>query len=176
MCPGHSGSHRRCPGLSSWPFRSQRLWAPVTLQRKLCQDRGAVDQECLRKSTENSPSPHWPCSRRSGSLSWAVGLPDPRLREAGRIPGANITQTWHVLAFRKPPRAALGRAWPEGAGYAPVCWKAEVGPWRVLSQAQEDTKIGQRSSRPRWPAPCCISECPSHCLCLLPGILALYFF
>ena len=107
-----------------------------------------MDQECLRISMENSPSPRWPCSR-SGSLSWAVGSPDPPLREAGRIPGANIAQTWHVLAFRKPPRAALGRAWPEGAGYAPVCWKAEVGPWRVLSQAQEDTKIGQRSSRPR---------------------------
>ena len=134
-----------------------------------------MDQECLRISMEDSPSPRWPCSR-SGSLSWAVGSPDPPLREAGRIPGANIAQTWHVLAFRKPPRAALGRAWPEGAGYAPVCWKAEVGPWRVLSQAQEDTKIGQRSSRPRWPTPCCISERPSHCLCLLPGILALFFF
>lgn len=68
-----------------------------------------MDQECLRKFTENSPSPCWPCSRRSGSLNWAVGPPDPPLREAERIPGANTAQAWHVLAFRKPPRTALGR-------------------------------------------------------------------
>ena len=98
-------------------------------------------QESLRKFMENSPSPRWPGSRRLGFLYWAVGSPDPPLREAGRILGANTAQAWHVLAFRKLPRAALGRAWLEGAGYAPVCWKAEVGPWRVLSQAQEDTKI-----------------------------------
>lgn len=135
-----------------------------------------MDQECLRKFMENSPSPRWPCSRRSGSLNWAVGPPDPPLREAGKIPGANTAQAWHVLAFRKPPRTALGRGL---AGERWLCFcvlesRSQTMVYPVSGPGGHEDLI--EVLKATVARPCCISECPSHCLCLLPGILALFSF